>query len=241
MSPKRGSATAHASILARAKEIPYLTNISLALVSNHPETIVIVDGKGGELIINPRQETSEKYEKLCGELVSRRHRWGKSGDRQAVETYDGYKMKLMANIESSGEIAKIHEFGGEGVGLYRSENILVGRHSIPTEEEQFEIYRELVENMQGLPITIRTFDVAKDKPGINIRHGESGRAFLGFRAIGNLEHEKEIFMTQLRAIMRATPMGRSIFCFLWSLRCQSLFMPKRRPVKLLNRWEQHLR
>ena len=203
---ERGSTTAHASILARAKEIPYMTNIAISIVSNHPESIIIVDGKGGELIINPKKETLARYEKLRMELLSRRNRWS-HGNSNEVQTYDGYKMKLVANIETSEEIAKVHEFGGEGVGLYRSENILVGCSAIPSEDEQFEIYRTLIENMKGLPITIRTFDVGRDKAGIDIHHGKVGRTFLGFRAIRHLEHEKEIFMTQLRAILRASQSG----------------------------------
>lgn len=204
---ERGSATAHAAILARAKEIPYMTNISFAEASSFPECLVIVDGRSGDLIINPSQETLELYERLHEDLLARRTRIGHQ-DSHDVETYDGYKMRLLANIETSSEITKIHEFGGEGVGLYRSENILVGRERIPTEDEQFEIYRDLVENMKGLPITIRTFDVGRDKVGIEVRHGHTGSAFLGFRAIGNLEREKEIFMTQLRAILRASVFGK---------------------------------
>jgi phosphoenolpyruvate-protein phosphotransferase (PTS system enzyme I) len=203
---EKGSTTAHASILARAKEIPYMTNISLAVVANHLESLMIVDGKGGQLIINPTKETLARYEKMCDELTNNRIRLGKA-DFYSAETYDGYQMKLMANIETCSEIAKIHEYGGQGVGLYRSENLLVGRNSIPTEEEQFQVYRELIENMRELPITIRTFDVGRDKPGINIRHGQSGNAFLGFRGIGNMEQEREIFKTQLRAILRASVFG----------------------------------
>lgn len=203
---ERGSATAHASILARAKEIPYMTNIAISIVSDHPESLIIVDGRGGELIINPKQETLERYKKLSFELAERRLQL--SHGPQDVETYDGYKMKLLANIETREEIAKIHEFGGNGVGLYRSENILVGRSHIPSEEEQYEIYRDLVKNMDGLPITIRTFDVGRDKAGIDIRPGQKEKPFLGFRAIGSFEHEKEIFITQLRAILRASVFGK---------------------------------
>lgn len=204
---EHGSTTAHASILARAKEIPYMTNISMSFVSSHPESVVIVDGKKGQLIINPKRETLDKYEKMRAELHSSRLKW-KQPDSHAVETFDGYKMKLLANIETSTEITQVHEYGGEGVGLYRSENILVGCNSIPSEDEQFKIYRELVENMRGLPITIRTFDVGRDKAGIDIHYGKNRSPFLGFRAIANLEHEKEIFMTQLRAILRASVFGK---------------------------------
>lgn len=203
---ERGSATAHASILARAKEIPYMTNISLSLVSSHPESLIIVDGKGGELIINPSEKTLDQYKKLTTELTLHRQRLAQTESRQ-VETYDGYKMKLFANIESCSELAKMHEFGGEGVGLYRSENILVGRKSIPTEDEQYDIYRELVENMNGLPLTIRTFDVGRDKAALTIHLDQTGKPFLGFRAISNLDHEKAIFLSQLRAILRASLLG----------------------------------
>lgn len=203
---ERGSATAHAAILARAKEIPYMTNISFSEVFESTNDLVIVDGRSGELIINPSEETLVEYQKLSADLMAKRHHLSKT-DFHDIETYDGYKMRLLANIETHAEISKLHEFGGEGVGLYRSENILVGRDRIPTEDEQFEIYRDLVENMHGLPITIRTFDVGRDKVGIEVRHGQTGSAFLGFRAVGNLEREKEIFMTQLRAILRASAFG----------------------------------
>lgn len=203
---EKGSDTAHASILARAKEIPYMTNISLSMILNHPESLMIVDGKKGELIINPKQETLAHYEKLSSDLAVFRHRL-RQGDAHDIETYDGYKMKLLANIETRDEIAKIHEFGGKGVGLYRSENILVGRHEIPSEDEQFEIYRELVESMQGLPITIRTFDVGRDKAGIDISYGQEGLAFLGFRGVGKFQRESDIFMAQMRAILRASVFG----------------------------------
>lgn len=203
---ERGSATAHASILARAKEIPFMTNISLSEVSHHADSIVIVDGKGGQLIINPTQKTLELYEKLREELIINRQNSVRSSS-QDIRTYDGYKMTLLANIETKDEISKIHEFGGEGVGLYRSENILVGRENIPSEDEQFEIYRELVTSMNALPITIRIFDVGRDKVGMDLRHKGNDTPFLGFRAIGNKEAEKEIFMAQLRAILRASKLG----------------------------------
>lgn len=203
---ERGSTTAHASILARAKEIPFMTNISLSAVSNHAESVVIVDGKGGQLIINPSKKTLALYEKLSAELTLRRQHLIQVST-QDIKTYDGYKMTLLANIETSSEIPKIHEFGGEGVGLYRSENILVGRSSVPCEEEQFQIYSELVKSMDELPITIRIFDVGRDKVGMDVRHIETNNPFLGFRAIGNKESEKETFMTQLRAILRASTLG----------------------------------
>ncbi|MBS4167238.1 Phosphoenolpyruvate-protein phosphotransferase [Neochlamydia sp. AcF65] len=203
---ERGSATAHAAILARAKEIPYMTNIAFDEVSDCSDYLVIVDGRNGELIFNPSSETLAQYERLSEELNARRLRLRQT-DSHDIETYDGYKMRLLANIETSSEVKKIHEYGGEGVGLYRSENILVGRERLPTEDEQFEIYRQLVENMQGLPITIRTFDVGRDKAGIEASPGQTGNAFLGFRAVGSLEREKDIFMTQLRAILRASAFG----------------------------------
>lgn len=199
---EKGSPTAHAAILARAKEIPYMTNISLSLVSKHFDSTFIVDGRNGELIINPTMETLKKYEKLRDDMTVRRH-YAAHKSTTKIETFDGYTMRLMANIESIDETSTIHQFGGNGVGLFRSENLLVGRDRIPTEEEQYKIYCKLIENMKGLPATIRTFDVGRDKAGIN----PSGNSFLGFRAVGNLKREKEIFMTQLKALCRASAYG----------------------------------
>lgn len=200
---ERGSPTAHAAILARAKEIPYMTNISLSQVSQHSECVVIVDGRSGQLIINPTLETLKKYEKLHSEISARRDQLSQMRS-QKIETFDGYQMRLMANIESCEETDKIHQFGGNGIGLYRSENILVGRNTLPSEQEQFEIYCAILEKMKGLPTTVRTFDVGRDKAGIN---PTSGNSFFGFRAVANLKREKDIFMTQLRALYRASAYG----------------------------------
>lgn len=200
---EKGSATAHAAILARAKEIPYMTNISFSSISEHLNGLVIVDGKNGKIIFNPSQDTINTYEKMHSDLIERRESIRQQSSLK-IETYDGYEMRLMANIESIEEISAVHHFGGNGVGLYRSENMLVGRNSLPSEDEQLEIYRALLENMKGKPATVRTFDVGRDKAGIN---PVSGHSFLGFRAIGNIKREREIFMTQIRALYRASAYG----------------------------------
>lgn len=200
---ERGSATAHAAILARAKEIPYITHIPLSSIPRDTEGWVIVDGRKGELIINPSPETLTKYKQLKADIEARRQENALNEIRE-VATFDGYEIRLMANIETAEEISLVHQFGGNGVGLYRSENILVGRDSLPNEDEQFRIYRTLIEGMRGLPITIRTFDVGRDKANLN---PHTRNTFLGFRAIANLKREKEIFNTQLQAILRASEYG----------------------------------
>ena len=157
-----GGSMSHAAIVAKAKGIPYVANVNFSGMELDEETTVIVDGRTGEIILNPAPETSIHYQKLYDKLNTHMHLLGCAGNLEA-ETFDGYKVRLSANIDMLNEAEMLHKFGGSGVGLFRSEYIFLANERFPTEEEQFHIYRRIVEKMRGLPIVIRTFDVGGDK------------------------------------------------------------------------------
>lgn len=197
-----GGVTSHAAIVAIAKGIPYVTNICFKDINVIENLPAIVDGRRGEVIINPIQKTLEKYEKLKVQL----HGQTKSLERLSSlpsETYDGFGIRVHANIEMSHQMEMVHRFGGQGVGLFRSEYIFFPKNEIPSEEKQYLIYRQLVEKMKGMPLVVRAFDLGGDKslPGYSLPN--EGNPFLGCRAIRFLLREKEILKTQLRAVVRA--------------------------------------
>lgn len=201
-----GGLTSHAAILARARGTPYVSNISFAHIDPTKHQLVIVDGRTGEVILNPSPKTLEKYEKKYHQLQTHLKNLAQVS-RLKAETYDGYAVGLSANIEIASEVDTLHSHGGHNVGLFRSEYIFLDKEKLPNEEEQFKIYRELVEKMKGHSIVIRTFDVGGDKRFPNQPVSNEVNPFLGCRAIRFLLKEREIFLEQLCAILRASKYG----------------------------------
>jgi phosphotransferase system enzyme I (PtsI) len=203
---QHGGATSHAAIVAKSKGIPYVANVNYELLKQHKNSIVIVDGRTGDIVINPTTETLKKYQKLQSQLFDHFRKLEKVGDLSA-ETIDGYQVGLFANIDMLNELDMFQQYGAGGVGLFRSEYILLSKDRVPHEDEQYEIYRTLVERMKGLPVTIRTFDVGGDKLNLGRAMPQESNPFLGCRAIRFLLKERKIFKTQLRAILRASLFG----------------------------------
>lgn len=201
-----GSSTSHAAIVAKAKGIPYVANVDFEGIDLNNETDVIVDGRTGDIIVNPTPQTLAKYQQLYEKLKMHRYLLEHSGRLQA-ETYDGYRIRLSANIDMLNEAEMLHQYGGSGVGLFRSEYIFLANEQFPSEEEQFHIYRRIVEKMHGLPIVIRTFDIGADKRIANSKLPQEVNPYLGCRAIRFLLRERGIFKAQLRAILRASAFG----------------------------------
>lgn len=202
-----GGETSHAAIVSKAKGIPYIANVHYASLEQMKESLVIVDSRTGDVIINPSEKTLIHYQQLQKQLKEHFNLLEKHSKLEA-ETFDGYKMRLSANIDMLSELDMIHQYGGSGVGLFRSEYIFLSKQQFPSEEEQFVIYRRLVEKMKGLPIVIRTFDVGGDKLTAEQKQAShEGNPYLGCRAIRFLLKEKKIFKTQLRAILRASAYG----------------------------------
>lgn len=202
-----GGATSHAAIVAKAKGIPYISSVNFSLLEISMDTMVIVDGRTGDIILNPAEATIQKYQQAQKEFSLH----FKSLEQVAsldTETYDGYPVRLSANIEMTNELDMLHFYRGSGVGLFRSEYIILSKGHFPSEDEQFEIYRHLVRQTQGLPIVIRTFDLGGDKVAFGQEaYFQESNPFLGCRAIRFLLKEPEIFKTQLRAILRASAYG----------------------------------
>lgn len=203
---EQGGTTSHAAIMARARGTPYVSSIPFEALVPHQNSVTIVDGRTGDVILNPSPATLAKYQEIRNQLSSHLQNLAEVGSLP-TETYDGYRVRLSANIERANELELLHQHGGHGVGLFRSEYLFFARAEFPPEEEQFEIYRNLVEKMRGLPIVIRTFDVGGDKGMPNQQFPHEVNPFLGCRAIRFLLKEHEIFKIQLRAILRASVFG----------------------------------
>jgi phosphotransferase system enzyme I (PtsI) len=203
---KLGGVTSHAAIVAKAKGIPYVSSVDFESVKIERDCWVIVDGRIGDVIINPNQETLIKYKLLRNKLHQHFEQLIQKGDLVA-ETYDGYRVQLSANVETLNDLEMLHRFGGNGVGLLRTESAFLTKESFPTEEEQYSIYSNFVKQMKGLPIVIRTFDLGGDKYLRNQQYIQESNPFLGCRAIRFSLKEKEIFRAQLRAIWRVSAFG----------------------------------
>lgn len=203
---EKGAETSHVAIVARAKGTPYIVNIDLSMIERFRDCLMIVDGRTGDIILNPAADVIESYQKEI-EILENRSRALEKMIHLPSETVDGHNIRLSANLEMISELDNIHQFGDCGVGLFRSEYLFLSKREFPSEEEQFTLYKRIVEKMQGSPIVIRTFDVGGDKPPMQQDLIPEVNPYLGLRAIRFLLKEKEIFKKQLRAIIRASVYG----------------------------------
>lgn len=201
-----GGATSHAAIVAKAKGIPYITNVDVSNLNISENALVIVDGRTGEIIIHPTEETLAKYRALRDQFATHVEKLNSKGNEEA-QTYDGYTIRISANVEVVDEIQDLHKYSGSGVGLFRTESAFLLKDSLPSEEEQFNLYKQFVDKMDGLPIVIRTFDFGGDKYPSKQMVIKEYNPFLGCRAIRFSLKEKEFFKSQLRAILRASAFG----------------------------------
>lgn len=200
-----GGKTSHAAIIARGKGIPYVSNVSLRGVHINRQEVVIVDGRKGEVIIHPTKETLLEYQSIQDQIYG----YIQSLNLKAIlkaETLDGFAIKITANIELTDEIELMHHYKGDGVGLYRSEYLCLSRQEFPSEQEQFNIYQKMVLKAEGLPVTIRIFDVGGDKYHQLLKHKEAN-PFLGCRALRYLLQNPEVLKTQFLAILKASAFG----------------------------------
>ena len=209
-----GGATSHAAIVAKAKGIPYVTDVSYDRITPLIDLAlpVIIDGRTGNVIFNPDSETLDTYRKLQSQLELQLTELCESKSLEA-QTIDGYDVRLSANIDMVDELDTFHKYGGHGVGLFRSEYIFLSNDTFPTEEDQFVLYQRIVKKMNGLPIVIRTFDFGGDKLILKQPMSIDGNPFLGCRAIRYLLKERDIFKAQIRAILRASAFGEVSLMF----------------------------
>lgn len=203
-----GGATSHTAILARGMGIPAVLGLHNARQLIRDKETLIVDGTRGVIIVNPDQRILEEYQLKKSQFELERSKLKLLKTARAT-TLDCVKMELLANIEEPEDVAAALESGAEGVGLFRTEFIFLGRGDMPDEDEQFEAYRKAVKGMNGLPITIRTFDLGNDKNLVEERESERrDNPALGLRSIRLSLTEPKSFQAQLRAILRASKLGK---------------------------------
>jgi phosphotransferase system enzyme I (PtsI) len=203
---KSGAETSHVAIMARAKGIPFVSSVDFPDLSVSMPPLVIVDGRTGDVIINP-SKTTHSYYRMERRKIRIQVKGLQRNQFLEAETIDGYKTRLSANIEMFNELDQLHQYGGEGIGLFRSEYLFLGQDAFPSEEEQFLVYRSIVEKVEGYPSVIRTFDIGGDKFGDFHPSRYEKNPYLGCRAIRFMLKERLIFKTQIRAILRASAFG----------------------------------
>lgn len=203
-----GGVTSHASILAKSFEIPSVVAVEGLLERVHQGDLVIVDGNFGGIYVNPEHEVIREYERLEKDYIELNR--ALEGLRELpAETTDGHRVAVYANVGLLSDVAFAHLHGAQGVGLYRTEIPFLAHRDFPSEEEQYALYKRVVEGMGEKPVTIRTLDIGADKyPSYMRSVGVEPNPFLGWRSIRVSLEVEEIFKTQLRAILRVGDCGR---------------------------------
>ena len=205
-----GGPTSHTAILGRSLDIPSVIGLHNARKLITENEIIIVDGINGVLIIDPDEVVLNEYRRLAREYRSHKRELNKI-KKTAATTADGINIELLANIESAEDIKALHNFGADGVGLFRSEFLYLNRDTMPSEDEQYEVYSAIVKKMKGKSITIRTVDLGVDKNprwfGQNSTPNGSLNPALGLTGIRLCLAEPVMFRTQMRAILRAAVHG----------------------------------
>ena len=202
-----GGKTSHSAILARALEIPAVVGLSNLPEDISDNTDILLDGESGEVIILPTDAEKSDYENKKKKYDANKEMLKKYRELPSISK-DGKKVEIAGNIGSPEDAKKVIENGGEGIGLFRTEFLFMDRDCMPTEEEQFESYKEVATAMEGKPVIIRTLDIGGDKeiPYMGIVQDEN--PFLGYRAIRLcLDRKDDIYIPQLRALLRASAFG----------------------------------
>ena len=203
----KGSLNSHTAILARTMAIPALVNTSMTLDSVMDGKLGIVDGASGTFYVDPDEKTLEEMKKRQEENLSRKQLLQTLKGKDNV-TLDGQKVMLYANIGNIKDLATVIQNDAGGIGLFRSEFIYLEKEDFPTEEEQFQIYRQVAQTMAGKRVIIRTLDIGADKQCDYFHMEHEENPALGCRAIRICLTRPEIFKTQLRALFRASVFGR---------------------------------
>ncbi|MGD6841805.1 phosphoenolpyruvate--protein phosphotransferase [Bacillus infantis] len=201
-----GGRTSHSAIMARSMEIPAVVGTKTATEEIQNGDMVIVDGLTGQVHVNPTPEAIESYKEQNAAFEAQKAEWAKLVNEKTVSA-DGHHVELAANIGTPKDLKGVINNGGEAVGLYRTEFLYMGRDQLPTEEEQFEAYKAVLEGMEGKPVVVRTLDIGGDKELPYLNLPKEMNPFLGFRAIRLCLEEQDIFRTQLRALLRASSYG----------------------------------
>lgn len=201
-----GSTNSHTAILARMMNIPALIGVPMDLNSLKTGMMAVVDGFSGQVIFEPEEDVQKETEKRMQEEAEKQKLLEELKGKENV-TPDGRKINIYANIGSVGDLGYVMENDAGGIGLFRSEFLYLGRNDFPTEEEQFQAYKQAVQTMAGKKVIIRTLDIGADKQVEYFNLGKEENPALGYRAIRICLKQPEIFKAQLRALFRAAVYG----------------------------------
>ena len=201
-----GAKLSHVAIIARSLEIPAVVGLNGAMANINHGDLIILDGDTGEVFLNPDKSTIDKYEKKKHEYFYFKNELKVFKGKPSI-TKDGIRVHILANIGTPKDVDSCIENDAEGIGLFRTEFLFMDRQDIPSEDEQFDAYKEVVSRMQGKPVVIRTLDVGGDKDIPYLGLSKEDNPFLGYRAIRYCIDKEDIFKAQLRAILRASAYG----------------------------------
>jgi phosphotransferase system enzyme I (PtsI) len=201
-----GSRTSHAAIIAKSKGLPAVVACGDELMTINHNDFIILDGLSGLVYVNPSEEIINRYSAKSASFRQQAEVLKKVKDKPAI-TADGRQVTLLANISNADDLEMVHDNGGEGVGLFRTEMLFMDRDSFPDEEEQFEFYKKAVLQAKGKPVIIRTIDIGGDKHLSYFNLPAELNPFLGYRAIRISLDQEGLFMVQLKAILRASAFG----------------------------------
>ena len=201
-----GGRTSHSAILARAMEIPAVLSIENICELVKDGELVVLDGTTGEAEVSPNEDTIKEYEEKYKKFMEEKAMLKEFAGKPTV-TKDGVKLELVCNIGKPKDIKKVIECDGEGVGLFRTEFLFMDRDEMPTEQEQFEAYKEVAQAMKGKPVIIRTLDIGGDKDIPYMKMEPEDNPFMGFRAIRYCLENTDLYKVQLRALLRASAFG----------------------------------
>lgn len=207
-----GGRTSHSAIMARSLEIPAVVGVTGILEAANEGDEVILDAISGEVILNPTAEQVAEYTAKAEEFKAQKEALKALKDQPSIST-DGHKVLLVGNIGSPKDAEGVVENGGEGVGLFRTEFLYMKSEDWPDEDTQYEAYKAVLETMNGKPVVIRTLDIGGDKKLKYYEFEEELNPFLGVRAVRFCLMRKDIFRTQLRALLRASAFGKLCIMF----------------------------
>ncbi|HDS2061423.1 TPA: phosphoenolpyruvate--protein phosphotransferase [Staphylococcus aureus] len=202
-----GGRTSHSAIMSRSLEIPAIVGTKSITQEAKQGDVIIVDGLNGDVIVNPTEDELIAYQDKRERYFADKKELQKLRDADTV-TVDGVHAELAANIGTPNDLPGVIENGAQGIGLYRTEFLYMGRDQMPTEEEQFEAYKEVLEAMDGKRVVVRTLDIGGDKELSYLNLPEEMNPFLGYRAIRLCLAQQDIFRPQLRALLRASVYGK---------------------------------
>ncbi|ANZ68983.1 phosphoenolpyruvate--protein phosphotransferase [Pediococcus claussenii] len=207
-----GGRTSHSAIMSRTLEIPAVVGSEKATTSVKNGQMMIVDGLNGIALIDPSESEISEYQKKAEAFKAQKAEWDKLRNERTI-TKDGVHFDLAANIGTPDDLTGVIDNGGEAIGLFRSEFLYMNASELPSEDEQFEAYKKVVEGMKGKQVVVRTMDIGGDKELPYLPLPEEMNPFLGYRAIRISLDRTDLFRTQLRALLRASEFGTLAIMF----------------------------